>query len=137
MTATERVVAYLKAIDAHDRDAVRDAYTENVEIRTPGTELYGRQAATAWIDVFLRAFPDIHHDILTIVEVGEHVALEAGVTATHTGPLASPGGDIRPTGSAVTLDYADVFQIADGRIRSEHVYFDQITFLAQLGLPTG
>jgi ketosteroid isomerase-like protein len=62
------------------------------------------------------------------------VAAEARFTATHTGPLASPGGDIPPTDKPVALDYVDVTRFAGGRIASEHVYFDQVAFLSQLGL---
>ena len=62
------------------------------------------------------------------------MAAEARFTATHTGPLASPGGDIPPTGKPVALDYVEGTRFADGRIASEHVYFDQVAFLSQLGL---
>jgi ketosteroid isomerase-like protein len=58
-----------------------------------------------------------------------------GCTATHTGPLVSPNGDIPPTGKPVTLDFVDVTQFAEGRIAREHIYFDQMAFLSQLGLP--
>jgi predicted ester cyclase len=80
------------------------------------------------------AFPDLKHQILTTVQPGDAVAAEARFTATHTGPLASPNGDIPPTGKPVTLDYVDVARFADGRITSEHIYFDQVAFLSQLGL---
>lgn len=136
-TNTEHVVAYLKAIDAHDRDAVRNAYAEDVEIRAPGTELDGRDQAASWIDVYLRAFPDLRHEILATVEAGDTVAIEVRFTATHTGPLASPDGDIPPTGKAVSVDVADVLRFTDGRIRSEHAYVDQLSFLTQLGLLPG
>ncbi len=75
--------------------------------------------------------------ILSTAESDDTVALEARFTATHTGPLASPDGDIPPTGKAVNLAYADVLRFAGGRIRSEHVYFDQLGFLTQLGLMPG
>jgi len=113
---------------------VRNAYADDVEIRAPGTELTGREAAAARINVFLRASPDLHHEILSTVEAGDAVAVEARFTATHTGPLASPNEDIPPTGRAVVLDYVDVLRLASGHIRSEHVYFDQLSYLTQLGL---
>ena len=84
--------------------------------------------------MFLRAFPDLNHQILATVQAGDAVATEARFTATHTGPLASPGGDIPPTGKPVALDYVDITLFTDGRIASEHIYFDQVAFLSQLGL---
>lgn len=136
-TNTEHLVSYLKAIDTHDRDRVSNAYADDVEIRAPGTELDGRDAATAWMDAFIRAFPDLRHEILSTTEAGDTVALEARFTATHTGPLASPEGDIPPTGKAVDLVYADVLRFTNGHVSSEHVYFDQLDFLTQLGLLPG
>lgn len=133
-TPVEQFHHYLQAIDTHDHDAVRDAYTDNVQILAPGTELQGRDAAAAWIEVFLRAFPDLNHEILATVQSGDAVAAEARFTATHTGPLASPSGDLPPTGKPVALDYVDITRFADGRIASEHIYFDQVAFLSQLGL---
>jgi ketosteroid isomerase-like protein len=110
------------------------AYAESVEIRAPGTALDGRDDAAAWINVFLRAFPDLRHEVLTYTDAGDGVAIAARLTATHTGRLASPTGDIPPTGNVVSLDYADLFRFEDGLIRREQVYFDQMTFLGQLGL---
>jgi steroid delta-isomerase-like uncharacterized protein len=136
-TLTEELAGYLRAIDARDRAAVRAAYTDDVEIVAPGVELRGRDAAAGWIDVFIRAFPDLRHELRTATEGGGRVAAEIRFEGTHTGPLASPTGDIPPTGKAVALDYVDVARLVDGRVASEHVYFDQVTFLRQLGLMPG
>jgi predicted ester cyclase len=133
-TNAQRLQAYLNAIDTHDRGAIFDTYADDVEIRAPGTELDGRAAATAWIDVFLRGFPDLHHDILEAFEADNQIAAEIRFTGSHTGPLASPSGDIAATGKTVTLDYADIQRFAGERLQSEHVYFDQTAFLTQLGL---
>ena len=136
-TNTQRLQAYLNAIDTHNRTAILSTYAKDVEIRAPGTELDGRAAAAAWIEVFLRAFPDLHHEVLSTVEADNQVAAESRFTGTHTGPLASPGGEIAPTGRTVTLDYADVVRFAGEELQSEHVYFDQAAFLTQLGLFPG
>jgi predicted ester cyclase len=131
---SQRLQACLNAIDTHNRTAIIKTYTSDVEIRAPGTELAGRAASAAWIEVFLRAFPDLHHEVLSTVEEDNQIAADARFTGTHTGPLASPGGDIAPTGKTVTLDYADVLRFAGEKLQSEHVYFDQTAFLTQLGL---
>ena len=133
-TNTKRLQDYLNAIDTRDRATIVDTYADDVEIRAPGTELDGRAAAAAWIDVFLRAFPDLHHEVRNVVEADDQVCAEVNFTGTHTGPLASPGGDIAATGEIVSLDYAVVLRFAGEQLQSEHVYFDQAAFLTQLGL---
>jgi len=59
---------------------------------------------------------------------------EFRVTGTHTGVLASPEGDIAPTNRRATARGVQLQRIAEGKIAEEHVYFDQLEILAQLGL---
>ena len=126
--------------EAHDRHRqiaellASRAVRPQTTLRFALPELDGRAAAAAWIDVFLRAFPDLHHDILASVEADNQVAAEVRFTGSHTGPLASPSGDIAPTGKPVILDYADILRFTGEQLQSEHVYFDQAAFLTQLGL---
>jgi hypothetical protein len=51
--------------------------------------------------------------------------------------LPSPNGDVAPTGRAVVLPWAAVY-VTDGEaLKSEHLFFDQMDFLGQLGLLPG
>jgi len=61
-------------------------------------------------------------------------AAEVRFSGTHTGPLASPGGKIAPTGRPFAFDYLHVSRLAGDQIASDHIYFDQLGFLNQLGL---
>jgi len=53
---------------------------------------------------------------------------------THTGPLATPQGEVPPTGRTLQLPICLGFEVAAGRITSNHAYYDQMTLAAQLGL---
>ncbi len=141
MSAHEQTLRkYLEAIDAHDLDGVRASFTEDSEIIAPGVELHGKEEIEGWVRVFLTAFPDLKHDVRTVIETGDACVAEVRFSGTHTGPLASPDGEIAPTEKPFVLDYVHVSRSEDHRIGSDHVYFDQLTFLTQLGLlpaPTG
>ena len=50
------------------------------------------------------------------------------------GPLVGPAGTIPATGRAFSFPYCDVLQARDGRFVSHRIYWDNATFLAQLGL---
>jgi predicted ester cyclase len=80
------------------------------------------------------AFPDARHEFTSIVEAGEDVALEAIWTGTHTGPLATPMGEIPPTTSRVEVPMLIVAKVRDGLIASTHIYYDQVGMLSALGL---
>jgi ketosteroid isomerase-like protein len=74
------------------------------------------------------------------VEVSAQLSSEEGVTneciyrGTHTGPLATPTGEIAPTGQPFELPFAEVWRIRDGKIASIHGYIDSGTIMQQLGL---
>jgi ketosteroid isomerase-like protein len=47
--------------------------------------------------------------------------------------LATPDGDVEPTGASVDLPLADVSRVRDGKIASYHTYYDQLGLMTQLG----
>jgi steroid delta-isomerase-like uncharacterized protein len=88
----------------------------------------------SWYQVFVTALPDIKHEVRATIEDDTACVVELRVTGTHTGPLASPGGEIAPTGKAFVLDYVDVARFDNGRIKIETYYRDNQSFVTQLGL---
>jgi steroid delta-isomerase-like uncharacterized protein len=124
----------IQAVDAHDLDRVRSHHAPDGQIRAPGVELQGVDQIMSWYQVFVTAFPDIKHEVRATIEHGNACVLEARVTGTHTGPLASPAGEIAPTGKRFALDYVNVARFADGRLTRETYYWDNQSFLTQLGL---
>jgi predicted ester cyclase len=72
------------------------------------------------------------------VESGSLIAGEGVLSGTHTGPFRTPQGEIPPSGAQVALPYAFIRRVEGGKITSEHLYFDQMEFLQQLGaIPQG
>jgi hypothetical protein len=45
---------------------------------------------------------------------GDTVMTEGVFSGTHTGPFATPAGEIPPTGKVLELKFADVLVIRDG-----------------------
>ena len=56
---------------------------------------------------------------------------------THDGILHSPNGDVAPTGKAVEFRWAAAYEVSGEALTSEHLYFDQMDLLGQLGLLPG
>jgi predicted ester cyclase len=61
------------------------------------------------------------------------VVAEGTIAGTHSGTFQTPQGGIPPTGNAVSLRYAAVKRFEGDRLVSEHLYFDQLELLQQLG----
>jgi steroid delta-isomerase-like uncharacterized protein len=128
------VEAMFKAVDARDYGAIGDLLTEDCDFAAPGMQSRGRETVIAFMQPFLDAFPDLTHELESYVETGDQAAFELHIRGTHTAPLASPQGEIPPTGKSVDFRSADLIRLEDGRFATYHVYFDQMGFMQQLGL---
>lgn len=136
MAASEELVRRMfTAIEARDYDAVAGALAPDCDFRAPGVELRGPDGVLAWMRPFLEAFPDIHHHIGPTVAAGDRVAFELELHGTHTAPLATPEGELPPTGRELYLSVCNMWSVRDDdAIASYHIYFDQVEFMAALGL---
>jgi steroid delta-isomerase-like uncharacterized protein len=119
-----------------DVETLRGLYAEDAVIETPdqGT-ITGRDAIVEWISGFQRAFPDLTYEPLNEYEIGDTAIDEGAISGTHTGPLEAPTGEtVPPTGKRVRVRETDLATVENGKVTSHRFYFDQMEFLAQLGL---
>jgi predicted ester cyclase len=84
-----------------------------------------------------RGVPDLRIEIKQLLSVGPAAAAEGTFVGTHDGVLHNPNGDVAPTGRAVEFRWAAVYATDGDTLKSEHLFFDQMDFLSQLGLLPG
>jgi predicted ester cyclase len=136
MTSARDVI--LKHIDAFNgRDSAADPWAADAEMRAPGAQVSGRDNVLGFIAVFQEAFPDLRIEIEQLLTEGSAAAAEGILAGTHDGVLHTPNGDVAPTGRAVELRWAAVYATDGDTLKSEHLFFDQMDFLGQLGLLPG
>lgn len=82
---------------------------------------------------FWEALPDGRLTWDDQVAAGTVVVVEGTLAGTHTGTFRTPQGEIPRSGNPVMLRYAAVKRFSGDRLVSEHLYFDQLEFLQQLG----
>ena len=123
----------LRLTDEGDLDGFLAGFDPDCEWQAPGAAARGRDAVRAYIEPLHRAFPTARHDYeLTVA--GDTAFVEGTWGGVHAGPLATPDGEIAATGKDVRFPFLGFVRVRDGRVYSLHVYFDQLAFLAQLGL---
>jgi steroid delta-isomerase-like uncharacterized protein len=130
--AAEMALAYVSAWNEHDGAAVRRLFEEGgtyVDPTLPGP-LSG-EAIEMMVAGLVAAFPDLRFSVEGISVDGDRVTLQWRMHGTNTGPL--PGAP-QPTGGRSSLPGVDVITIGAGGIASVVGYFDQKTFVEQLGL---
>jgi predicted ester cyclase len=122
--------------DANDVDGFVAMQAADTEWVTPDGPLHGREAVREYVGRFRQAFPDGRHTLVRAIETGDEVALEGTWSGTHTGVLATPAGDVPPTGRTVTMAFA-LFVSGDpavGEASRVSLYMDQFAMAAQLGM---
>jgi steroid delta-isomerase-like uncharacterized protein len=80
------------------------------------------------------AFPDSRATFEGAIAGDNTVTLELRWRGTHKGPLNLPTGKVDPTGKAIDIRACQVIELANGKTRSIHHYFDMATMLRQLGI---
>lgn len=125
-----------EAFNAGDLDRAVAYAAEDAEWVTvaTGETFRGPEGYRQYMLGFKDAMSDASTEI-TAVHAGEDFAVVEFIgRGTHDGPMASPGGEVPPTGRPLETRFCEVFDIRDGRISGVRSYFDLAGMMIQLGL---
>ena len=130
----EKIVA---ALNAHDAAAYAAFYSSDAVVYTTASPepVRGRAAIQQDIQQWFTAMPDMMLQLEELLVDGPTAVSRFQLVGTHTGPLATPSGELPPTGKRMSMPMA-VFsrEGQDGLIVEEHRFIDMLGFLQQLGL---
>jgi predicted ester cyclase len=99
MSLLKQAERLFTALNTMDLDTAVAMISPSAEIRTAMGAFTGGKAYREFISEHFRAFPDMHHEIEGItIESARTLAFEWRATGTFTAPLATPGGEVPPTG---------------------------------------
>lgn len=120
------------AYNSHDPDAAAALYDANVtNVQMPWEKpVHGREAMRATYVKVFKAFPDIHVEIENVLEDGQWIVVEWRFSGTMRGEFAGHP----PNNSQFTMRGCELFRIMDGKIHSQHGYWDKATMFAQLNI---
>lgn len=126
--------------EAKDADATMETMVDrptviHVPVLTGGRDT--KELYEFYRDSFIPAWPEDTEVEQVSRTVGEQSAVdELIIRFTHTVemPFWLPG--IAPTGRPVVIPLVVVMGFDDGKVASEHIYWDQASLLAQIGLLT-
>ncbi len=133
--AKDVILKHIAAVNAHDDDA--EPWAADAELLAPGGGASGRDNVLGFLSVFHEAFPDLRLEVNQLLADGPAAAAEGIIAGTHDGVLHTPNGDVAPTGRTVELRWSAVYLTDGDTLKSEHLFFDQMDFLGQLGLLPG
>lgn len=129
---------HYRCVNAGDFDGDADVFHPDVVTRHPGLPtMHGLAEFHAFVQAFRTGVPDLTLTLDRAYETADAIIAEGTFRGTNTGPLDGPSGQTPPTGREFALDFCDVFEIRDGRVGAHRVYYDQLSFLGQLGVIPG
>jgi steroid delta-isomerase-like uncharacterized protein len=138
VNAEQLIEATTSTWNERDKDGYLALYTDDCEIVAPGFTGRGHEALSQFWDVQMTALPDNRITVLrtAVGDGGALVAEESAIEGTNTGPLVgADGSELPPTGQHVSAPFAMVHEVRDGKLAASRLYYDQLEFLAQLGVP--
>ena len=105
-----------------------------VHVNAAAGTVTGIEAFLAFATGFKQAFPDLRWEMREFIEGSDTVVVEGLFLGTNTGPMVGPWGSIPATGKGIKLPFCDIWKVRNRRIIENRIYYDQVTFLGQLGL---
>ena len=125
-------------VDAfNSRTPDTEPWSLKAELVSPGGTFVGREAVLGFLSVFQGAFSDGRLSIHSAVIDGDNASVEGTYRGVHDGILQSPSGPVEQTGRPVSFRWSATYLVQETELVSEHLYFDQLDFLGQLGLLPG
>jgi steroid delta-isomerase-like uncharacterized protein len=125
----------IEAYNSRDWQRFKESLAADVVYEEFGTQRHikgAEQLIEAW-QAWADAISDVKGTITQSVASGDTVSLEITWSGTHTGPLAGPGGTIPASGKHISVPSAAVLTFEGEKLREEHMYFDLMTLLQQIG----
>ncbi|MCZ4521610.1 nuclear transport factor 2 family protein [Rhodococcus ruber] len=123
---------HIEAFNARTPD--REPWSSGAELVSPGGTFTGRDAVLGFLSVFQNAFSEGRLRVDSAVIEGSMASVEGRFDGTHDGILQSPSGPVEATGKTVSFRWSATYLTDGDELVSEHLYFDQLDFLGQLGL---
>jgi len=127
----------ISTINGGDPGAITNLYTQDaVMIQSNEPEpVRGHAALLKSYQGLLRAFPGMRVEFPSIMFSGDTIISEGVCRGTFTGPMATPDGEVAPTGKSFKFPMVFLAKISpDGLIAEDRSYFDNLDFIKQLGL---
>ena len=126
---------YLEARNTVNLDLLDEIYAEDVVVHDCSypEDLVGLDALKEYYSNNHKAFPDLNMTLDEMIVKGDRTVVVWTLSATNTGQLHTPLGDMPATGKKVQFSGVAIDRVDEGKIVEEWVYFNVLHLFQQLG----
>lgn len=127
----------IKTMKSSDPVAVANLYAPDAVMIQPdlSSPMHGREALLEYYKGMYKAFPDLKADFSVVAFSSDTIVFEGVASGTFTGPLATPEGEVAPTGNKVSFKGVFIAKISpDGLVAEDRSYSDNLAFMKQVGV---
>lgn len=124
----DAVERFYKAYNTHDAAHLEGLFCDDYVGTVNGNRVEGPAQARAFIEMFLRAFPDCVYLIHKQVPGKDRIAVEWSFSGTHQGPFLG----LEPTGKRASGAGTTLFQLRGGQIQALTSQWDAVGLKARL-----
>jgi steroid delta-isomerase-like uncharacterized protein len=118
----------------NDRDvpSLLEHYTEDITWHNVamGETYHGRAEVGAFLSELFRGLPDLSLEVTLRLPRGRYVAEEYVIRGTHLGSVFG----LPPTGRRLEIQAMSMVELANGKLKEDHFYYDSASVLRQMGL---
>ena len=124
-----RMVGYLSS---HNVAGMLSCFDDDMEwLDVPMEASYrGKAEIGAFLDSLFDAFPDLEYRLINLVTRGDNVVAQFAMRGTHQNTFYGLPG----TQAVVEIPCLSMISMRDGKMLSDHCYFDNAMILRQMGL---
>jgi steroid delta-isomerase-like uncharacterized protein len=124
-----QMVAYLSS---HNVAGMLSCFDDEMEwLDVPMEASYrGKAAISVFLDSLFDAFPDLDYQLTNLVTRGDNVVAQFRMRGTHQNTFYGLPG----TQATVEIPCLSMIAMRDGKMLSDHCYFDNAMILRQMGL---
>ena len=138
MDAKKMVEEFIKVVDSHDANKIisyfaDDGVLENVPL---GIVNKGKAEITAYTKSMLVDYPDINFELKSVFGSGDWAGDEWVMTGTFANNTMAKNA-VPATGRTFSVRGTSIYQIRNGKFSRESNYYDNVSFMQQVGLMPG
>jgi len=132
------VEEFIKVVNSHNANKIisyfsDDGILENVPL---GIATHGKEEITAYTKTMLIDYPDVNFELKSVFGAGDWAGDEWVMTGTFANNTMSKNA-VPATGKTFSVRGTSIYKIRNGKFARESNYYDNVSFLQQVGLMPG